>query len=155
MKKLQHFDQNHGLSAWQKGQFCLLFKSFFILSRKACFVTRTSANTSSLHKTNCYQNFQFFDQIHGLTPLEKCRFCGFLKSMFSLLRKAFLLYKRSKIVFWRFIFAFYDMGIKGVTRGYWGLQGVTGGYKGLQGVTGGYKGLQRGYKGLQGVTRGY
>ena len=62
-----------------------------------------------------------------------------------------MLYKTSKIVFSRFIFAIYDMGIQGVTRGYRGLQGVTGGYKGLQGVTGGYKGRQgvtRGYKGL-------
>ena len=65
-----------------------------------------------------------------------------------LFTQACLLYKTSKIVFSRFIFTIYDMGIQGVTRGYKGLQGVTGGYKGLQGVT-------RGYKGLQGVTRGY
>ena len=66
--------------------------------------------------------------------------------MFSLFRKACLLYKTSKIVFSRFIFTIYDMGIHGVTRGYTGLQGVTGGYKGLQGVqavTRGYGGLQR------------
>ena len=63
--------------------------------------------------------------------------------MFSLFRKACLLYKTSKISFSRFIFATYDMGIQGVTRGYLGLQGVTGGYKGLQGVTRGYRGLQR------------
>ena len=68
--------------------------------------------------------------------------------MFSLFRKACLLYKTSKISFSRFIFAIYDMGIQGVTRGYLGLQGVTRGYRGLQGVTGGYKGLQ-------GVTGGY
>ena len=79
--------------------------------------------------------------------MEKCQFCGFLKPMFSLLRKACLLDKTSKMVFWRFIFGIYDMGIPGVRRGYLGLQGVTGGYKGLQGVTGGYKGWQ-------GVTRG-
>ena len=48
-------------------------------------------------------------------------------------QKVFLLYKRSKIVFSRFIFTIYDMGMQGVTRGYKGLQGVTGG-------TGGYKG---------------
>ena len=60
--------------------------------------------------------------------------------MFSLLRKACLLYKTSKIVFSPFNFAIYDMGIQG-------LLGDTKGYKGLQGVT-------RGYKGLQGVTRG-
>ena len=61
--------------------------------------------------------------------------------MFFLFRKACLLYKMSQIVFSRFIFTIYDMGIQGVTRGYEGLQGVRKGYKGLQGVTGGYKGL--------------
>ena len=73
--------------------------------------------------------------------------------MFSLFRKECLLYKTSKLVYWRLIFAIYDMGIQGVTRGYRGLQEVTGDYKGLQRVTGGYKGLQGmtgGYKGLQG-----
>ena len=68
--------------------------------------------------------------------------------MFLLFRKACLLYKTSKIVFSRFIFTIYDMGIQGVTRGYRGLQEVTRGYKGLQGVT-------RGDRGLQGVTRGF
>ena len=63
--------------------------------------------------------------------------------MFSLFRKACLLYKTSKIVFLRFNFAVNDMGIPRVTRGYWGLQGVTGGYKGLQKVTRGQRGLQR------------
>ena len=60
--------------------------------------------------------------------------------MFLLCRKACLLYKTSKIVFSRFIFTLYDMGMQGDTRGYRGLQGVTGGYKGLQGVTRGNKG---------------
>ena len=71
--------------------------------------------------------------------------------MFSLLRKACLLYKTSKIVFTPFIFAIYDVGIQGVlgvTRGYKGLQGVTRGYKGLQGPT-------RGDTGSQGMTGGY
>ena len=57
--------------------------------------------------------------------------------MFSLFRKACLLYKRSKIVF-HYLFS-RDMtweyrGLQGVTRGYRGLQGVTGVDKGLQGV---------------------
>ena len=60
--------------------------------------------------------------------------------MFLLFRKACLLYKTSKIVYWRLIFTTYDMGIEGVTKGYTWLQGVTGGYEGLQGVTRGYKG---------------
>ena len=83
-----------------------------------------------------------------MDPLQKCQFCGFLKLMFFLFRKACLLYKTSKIVFSRFIFTIYDMGIQGVTRGYRGLQGVTGGFKGLQGVT-------EGDKALQGVTKDY
>ena len=62
--------------------------------------------------------------------------------MFLLFRKTCSLYKMSKIVFSRFIFKIYDMGIHGVTGGYTGLQGVTGGNKGLQGVTGGDKGLR-------------
>ena len=57
-----------------------------------------------------------------------------------------MLYETSKIVFSRFIFTIYDMGIQGVKRGYRGLQGLTGGYKGLQGIT-------RGNKVLQGVQR--
>ena len=71
--------------------------------------------------------------------------------MFSLFRKACLLYQTSKIVFSRSIFTIYDLRIDRVTKvtgGYEGLQGVTGGYKGLQGVTGGDKGLQ-------GVTMDY
>ena len=69
-----------------------------------------------------------------------------------------MLYKTSKIVYWRLIFTIYDMGIQAVTRAYRGLQEVAGGYKGLQGVKKGYRGLQgvtRGYRGLQGVTKGY
>ena len=63
-------------------------------------------------------------------------------------RKACLLYKTSKIVFSRFIFTIYEIGIQGVTRGYRGLQGVTRGDKGLQGVRGVYMGLQ-------GITKDY
>ena len=141
MKKLQLFDQNHGLSVLQKGQFCLLFKSMFILSRKACILTRTSRNFFSLgvfcRKRIVNKNSQFFDQIHGLTPFEKFQCCGFL---FSLFRKGCLIYKTSRIVF-------YDLFSRSMTWEYSGLHEVTGSYKALQGVTGGYKGLQ-------GVTRG-
>ena len=104
------------------------------------------------------KKLQLFDQNHGLYPLQKCQFCGFLKPMFLLFSKGCLLYKTSKNVFSRFIFTIYDMGIPGVTKGYKGLQGVTSGYKGLEGVTRGDRGLQgvtRGYSGLQRVTRGY
>ena len=164
MKKLQLFDQNHGLSPLQKFQFCLLFKSMFILSRKASFLSKTSPYTSSgcvLHKTKRSQIFKFLTKNHGLTPLQKYHFCGFLNPMFLLFRKAGLLYKTAKIIFSRFIFTTYEMGIHGVTRAYKGLKGVTRvtmGYRGWQGVTRGYRGLQgitRGDRWWQGVTGGY
>ena len=72
---------------------------------------------------------------------KKCQFCGFFKPMFSLSRKACLLYKTSKIVFSRFIFTIYYMTIQGVTKGFKGLPGVTRGDTGLQVVTGGYQGF--------------
>ena len=75
-----------------------------------------------------------FDENDGLTRFQKFQFCGFLKPMFFLFRKACLVYKTSKIVFRRFIFTIYDMRIQGATRGYRGLQGVTRGYMGLRGV---------------------
>ena len=103
------------------------------------------------------KKLQLFDQNHGLSPLQKCQFCGFLKPTFLLFRKACLLDKTSKIVFLRFMTWEYR-GLQGVTGGNKGLQGVTGGYKGLRDVTKGYKGLQRvtgGDKGLQGVTKDY
>ena len=81
--------------------------------------------------------FQIFDQNHGLTPLVKMPILWVFVVQISC-----LLYKTSKIVYARFIFTTYDMGIHGVTRRYTGLQGVTEGYKGLQGMTGGDKGLR-------------
>ena len=65
-------------------------------------LTRTFPDTFScsfLYKKSKLKKSQTFDQNDGLTPLEKCQFCGFLKPMFSLFRKSCLLYKTSKIVF--------------------------------------------------------
>ena len=64
------------------------------------------------------KKLQLFDQNHGLYPLQKCQFCGFLKAIFLLFKNACLLYKTSKIVFSRSIFTIYDMGIQGVTKDY-------------------------------------
>ena len=108
MKKLRLFDQNHGLFHLQKCQFCLLFKSMCIFSRKACFLTRTSPTTFSgfiLHKT---KRSTIYDMgIQGFTR-DYRRLQGVTRG-----------YK----------------GLQGVIGGYKGLQGVTGSDKGLQGVT--------------------
>ena len=115
----------------------------FILSRKACFLTRTSPNIFSgciLYKTKRYTKFQIFDQNHALTTLQKCQFCGFLKPLFLLFRKACSLDKTSKIVFHDLFPRFMTWEYRGLQRGYGGKQGVTRGYKGLQGVTRGDRG---------------
>ena len=104
---------------------------------------------------------KIFDQHHGLTPLEKCQFCGFLNRRFRCSERLVCYIKRRKSFFldlfsgsmtWEYR-AY--IGLQGVTGGDRGFQGVTRGYRELQGVTGSYKGLQGGYKELQGVTGGY
>ena len=79
------------------------------------FLTRTFPDTFSwsiLNKKSKLKKSQIFDQNDGLTPLEKCQFCGFLKPMISLFRKVCLLYKTSKIVFSLFIFTIYAVHCK-------------------------------------------
>ena len=99
---------------------------------------------------------QIFDQNHGLTPLEKCQFCGFLNRRFRCLERLVCYIKRRK----SFFLDLFSRSMTWKYRGYKGLQWVTGDDKGLQGwqeVKGGYHGLQgvpKGYKGFQGVTRG-
>ena len=96
------------------------------------------------------KKLQLFDQNHGLSPLEKCQFCGFLKPMFSLFRKACCYIKRRKSIF-------YNLFLRSMTCEYRRLQGVTGAYKRLQGVTLDYNGMRAvtgGYTRLHELTRG-
>ena len=144
MKKLQLFDQNHGLSTLQKCQFCLLSKSMFILSKKACFLTRTSPNTVSgciLHKTTRSQNFQFLTKTMDWPLCKNANFVRFWNRCFCCSERLVCYINRRKS-FFHVLFS------RPMTWEYRGLEGVTGGYRGLQGVT-------RGYKELQEVTRGY
>ena len=84
---------------------------------------------------------QIFDQNHGLTPLEKCQFCGFLNRRFRCSERLVCYIKRRKSFF-------LDLFSRSMT---WEYRG----YMGLPGVTKGEKGLTKGYKGLQGLPRGY
>ena len=98
------------------------------------------------------KKLQLFDQHHGLTPLEKCQFCGFLNRRFRCSERLVCYIKRRK----SFFLDLFSGSMTWEYRGYRGLQGVTKGDKGLQGITGGYEGLQgvtRGKKGLQRVTK--
>ena len=137
MKKLQLFHQNHG----QKCQFCLLLKSMFILSRKACFLTRTSPNTFSgciLQKTTPSQNFKFLTK-PWTNPFAKIPILWvFETDVFSVQKRLFSIQNVEN----RFFTIYFHDLRHGNTGGYKKLQGLKGGYKGLKGVTGGYVGLQ-------------
>ena len=142
MKKLQLFDQNHRLSPLQKCQFSILFKSMFILCRKACFLTRTSPNSFSgciLHKTKRSRNFKFLTKTMDKPLFKNANFVGFWNRCCCCSERHVCYIKRRK----SFI---HDLFSRSMTWQYRGLHGVTGGYEGLQGVT-------RGYKGLQGVAK--
>ena len=153
MKKLQLFDQNHGLSPLQKCQFCLPFKSMFILSRKAYCLTRTSPYTFSgciLHKTKRSQNFNFWWKPWTNPFAKKAVLWVFQTDVFCSDRLVCCIKRRKSF--------FHDLFLRSMTKEYTGLQGVTRGYKGLQGVTGGYEGLQGVTgceKGLQRVAKDY
>ena len=133
MKKLQLFDQNQGLCPLQKCQFCLLSKSMFIWSRKACFLKRTSPNNFSrciLHKTKRKQNLKFLTK-------TKCQFCRFFKNRCFRYSERLVWYTKRRKSY------FYDLFSRSMIWEYTGLQGVTGGYRdyeGLHRVTRGYKG---------------
>ena len=149
MKKLQLFRQNHGLSPLQKYQFCLLFKCMFILSRKACSLTRMSPNTFSgfiLHNTKRSKKFHFLTKTmdqplwknaNFVVSLNRCFRCSERLVCYIKRRKSFFHHLFSRSMTWEY------RGLQGITRGCKGLQGVTGGYKGWQGVTRGDRGLQR------------
>ena len=136
MKELQLFDQNHGLSTLLKCQFCLVFKSMFILSRKACLLTRTSPNTFSgciWHKTKCSQNFKVSTKTmdHGPKPWTLCKnanFVGFCNRCFCCSERVVCYIKRQKPFF-------HDLFLRSMTWEYRRLEGVTGCYRGLQGRT--------------------
>ena len=142
MKKSSTFWQKSWTINLQKWPFCLLFKSMFILSRKACLLTRTSPNTFSgciLHKTKRSQNFKVSTKTmdHGPKPwtlFENANFVGFWNRCFSCSERLVCYLKRRKSFF-------HDLFSRSMTWEYQGIQGVTGGYNGLQGVTGSDKGL--------------
>ena len=53
-------------------------------SKRLHFLSRTSPNPFSrciLHINNSWKNVNFFDKNHALTPLEKCKFGFFVKTI--------------------------------------------------------------------------
>ena len=149
MKNLQLFHRNHGLSPLQKSQFFLHFKSMFILSRKASFLTRTSWKTFLgfiLHNTKRSKNFQFLTKTMDEPLWKNANFVVFLNRCFRCSERLVFYIKRRKSFFHHLFSRSMKLeynGLQGVTRGYKELQKVTRCYRGLQGVTGGDKGLYK------------
>ena len=127
----------------------------FILSRKACFLTRTSANTFLwvyFGKKELLAKFPIFWSNPWSNPFGKMPiFWGFWNRCFCCWERLFCYIKRRK-------WFFGDIFSRSMTWEYRWLQEVTGGYEGLHGVTRGYKGLQgftRGDRGWQGFAKDY
>ena len=90
----------------EKRRFCDFLKSVFLQIRKASSQSKTSPNIFTcpfFAKNEKKKKFQIFDQNHGLTLLEKCKFCDFFKSTFLQARTASLLSKTSPNTFSRLI----------------------------------------------------
>ena len=88
----------------EKCKFCDFLKSVFLQTRKASFQFKTSPNTFTcpfFAKNEKKKKFQIFDQNHGLTLLEKCKFCDSFKSLFLQARTASFLSKTSPNTFSR------------------------------------------------------
>ena len=76
------------LHLWKNAIFYFLKIGIFIVWKHFfCSRERRQTNLPCLFclKTKRWKKNQFFDQNHGLIPLEKCIYFGFLKSMFFLI----------------------------------------------------------------------
>ena len=74
----------------------------------------------SFDKKSKLKKSLIFDQNDGLTPLEKCQFCGILKPMFFCSDRLVCYIKRGKSFF-------HGLFSRSMTWEYRELQGVTGG----------------------------
>ena len=94
MEKFSVFDRNHRLTPLEKSQFFNFF-DFLILESKNTFFSFQNIIKHILladfANNKKMENFQIFDQNHGVTPLEKCQFLDFLTFCFLQYKKAFFL----------------------------------------------------------------
>ena len=84
IKKFNIFEENHHF--WKNENFATLFnRCFHSLERLVVFLEHHLRHFPGLllPKRKRMKKFEIFDQTHGLTPLEKYKFCDFFISMFS------------------------------------------------------------------------
>ena len=128
MKKLQLFDQHHGLSPLQNGNFAFFLNTCFYCL-KALVFSRERRQMLFLRVICIKQNvnkIKIFDQHYGLTPLEKYQFCGFLNRRFRCSERLICYIKRRK----SFFLDLFSGSLTWKYRGYRGLKGVTRGDRG-------------------------
>ena len=93
-KKFAFFDLQHGLTPLKKCHFWD-FQNFLFLQSKKRFLFLYKVNKhffqSHFNQIQIKKNLAFFDQKHGLTPLEKLDFWDFEKFCFCS-KKKFLFY---------------------------------------------------------------
>ena len=102
-KKGLAFNKIYGLTSLEKCKFFDLFILLVLLSRKAIILSRRSLNSFSrpiLPKKKKLNKCPIFDQIHGLTPMEKCKFCDIFVLMFLQSRGAIIISRRSFRPIW-------------------------------------------------------
>ena len=91
-EKNTFFDQKHGLTPLEKCDFWDFERLNFLWPKKVSFLSRTLLNIISgliLTENNSRKKTTFFDQKHGLTPLEKCDFWDFKRLHFFRAKKGF------------------------------------------------------------------
>ena len=83
---------NFGPKPWKNVHFSRFRTScFYSLKRRFLLLEYHKTNFSGLYclKEKGGNNAQFWNQNHGLTPLEKCQFFDFLNSLFFSLERLF------------------------------------------------------------------
>ena len=105
-EKGRFFDKNHGLNPLQNVDFFDLLRNSLFRSKKHSLLSRISKNVSFwlfLAKKNIWEKGRFFDQNHGLNPLQNVDFFDFFKTSLFRSKKHSLLSRISKTVsFWLF-----------------------------------------------------
>ena len=85
LEKWPFLDQNHGLTPLENVNFSTFGTSYFYSLESRFYVLEyRKRHFPGLYclKKSSWKNGYFWDQNHGLTPLEKCQFFDFLNFLF-------------------------------------------------------------------------
>ena len=95
MEKWPFFDQNHGLTPLEKSQFFEFLNFFFYgLERRFFLLEYFKTHFSVLCcPKRTMEKWPFFDQNHGLTPLDKSQFFALFELLVFIAQKGFFLFK--------------------------------------------------------------